>query len=657
MDHTPPQSRQETAAVASLSAYRALAAELEAAPVVARPGAARADDGPPEPPPHDGPGDDRGDPHDLPPPRDPDSPIGGGRGRSEIWDGCPVIPLGVSGEFSWYLDVLGQLRAVKKHELQTMLHLFGGNTRLLAMHYPQYDKDGAPKANRFDQLTLSAAMMAACDRLGVWSPTGRVRGPGAWVDDDGGLILHAGDEVLIEGAWQPPGVYGGRVYPAADPVPRPAPPSPREGDPGREALDLIETWNWRRRYIDTVLMLGLACAMMMCGALDWRPVGWLTGDAATGKSTLQKFLLLLLGGEGGLLQAADATEAGIRSVVGYSSLPVAIDELEPDKDNPRKVAAVIELARRAASGGQIFRGSTDQKGHQSNATSAFLFSSILVPPMPAQDRSRLILLDLERIDPDAPRLKLDARACRRIGAQLRRRLLDGWPTWAERLELWRAALAEHGQTGRGADNYATVLAMADMALHPALPDREAMGGWAHKLGRAATEDSVEVGSNADDMLVWLLGQEFDVYRRGEKFNIAQWLMCAAGLPGAPHGLLDTGETDPVRRAEQANAKLAKVGLRVYGTGQAAQLFVAQSPLPGLCDLFEGSMWAGGVWAQATRRLPGATPVKHPATLAGQRTRGTMIPFASIPGLTWFPMDRDAPAPTPPRTPPEMEEFA
>jgi hypothetical protein len=553
-----------------------------------------------------------------------------GRPRGEIFRDCPVVPLGVYGDVSYYLDRLGQLRAIDNHSLDKIRHVFGGDVRLLSMHFPQYDKDGDKKPGKFDQASAAAVMTEASAERGVWSPVGRVRGAGAWADDDGSLIYHAGDEVLIGGRWLRPGVYAGHVYPASDPVPRPAPTA--RGDAAGEALALISTWAWRRPDIDPQLALGVACAQMMGGALDWRPVGWLTGDAATGKSTFQKFLLWLHGGEAGLLQAADATEAGIRSVVGYSSLPVAVDELEPDKDNPRKVKAVIELARRAASGGQIFRGGADQKGHQSNAQSAFLFSSILVPPMPAQDRSRLILLDLNQLPPDAPKISLDPRKWRGVGAQIRRALIEGWPTWPARLELWRATLARHGQTGRGADNFATVLAMADMAMRSDMPGADELNAWARKVSHASTEDALEVGSNADDMLMRLMGQPLDVWRRGRKFTVGQWVAMAARMPGARDAI---DEATP----DTANQFLAPYGLRVRGRGSEAALCIANRPLALLSELFKDSPWAEGVWSQAARRLPGAkaTPPLH---FAGASSRAWEVPLAGIPGLLQFPADRD-----------------
>lgn len=584
---------------------------------------------------------DRDDTAEPPPPRP-------GRPWGEIWEGCPVRALGVFGDVSWYLDVTGQLRGIDNHTNQKMLHLFGGRLGLLASQFPQFDKEGVPKPRAFNALHLSSAMIEACEERGVWSPTNKVRGPGSWTDEDGRLVIHAGDQVLIGGEWHPPGIFDGFVYPASDCAPRPA-EGEGNADAPRALLDLLATWAWRRPDTDPQLMLGLILAQMLGGALEWRPVGWITGDAATGKSTLQALLLHVHGGTTGLLQAADATDAGIRSVVGYSSLPVAIDELEPDADNPKKVKSVVELARRASSGAQIFRGSSDQKGHQSNAYSCFLFSSILVPPMPSQDRSRLILLDLDRIPEGARKIRLEPRKLRAIGAELRALLLSRWQEWPERLEAWRAALAEEGQTGRGADNYGTALALADLALNPGPLSQDVLRGWASKLGHAITEDAVEVGSNAEDMLTHLLSQPLDVWRRGQKHTVAEWLMYAGRVDGAPETL---GElSDP----GHANRLLAGFGLRVRGRGEAAELMIATKQLQGLMDLFRETQWASGAWSQAARRLPGAE-ASVPVKLNGITTRATVVPFRAIPGLLGLPAD-PAPVTSAPQTPDDMEDFA
>lgn len=582
-----------------------------------------------------------------------------GRPLGEIWEGCPVRPLGVNGEISWYLDRHSQLRGVDNHTAQKILHLFGDKIAALCLNFPTYGKEGARRPNRFDQTAASMAMIAACSERGLFNPDGAVRGVGAWSTDDGGLIYHTGDRLVTAEGSEDPGEIDGKIYPAYPAIPSPTPVAGR-GDPAQDLLGTVSTWSFGRPDVDPMLTLGMVGCQFLGGALAWRPAFWFTGDKASGKSTLQE-LIKWLHGDKGLVQSNDPTKSGITSRLGHSSLPVALDELEPGDEGSSKERDIIVLARVASSGGQWLRGTADQKGASGNVYSTFMFSSILIPgSMQAQDRSRLITFNLFPPPKDAPKPVIDPRTWKARGAALKRVLIDRWPSWAERLQLWREALARHDLTGRNGDNWATCLAMADMALTAELPKDDYLDSWARKIAFAAMAETAEIGSNSEDMLQHLIGQPFDVFRRGELWNVSHWLMTAGELPGAPSELVavDGGLQDSVARSEaarRANEKLAKIGLRVRGTGAAAELFIPNKPIPGLCKLFEHSQWANGVWSQAARRVPGAKITDSPLKLAGQQSRGVYLPFSSIAGLLSFPMDRAPVQPVPP-TPLDHEDF-
>lgn len=592
------------------------------------------------------------DPEPAPPPRPAEGQDGSSgkppRPRGEIWDGCPVRPLGVNGKTSYYLDIHGQMRAVEKHDQQTIMHLFGHMIPRLFLNFPQWDaKAEAPKKGRFDANNAAAAMIQACSERGLFDPDGAVRGVGAWVDDDGRLVYHTGDALLVAGKAQRPSDHQGRIYPAYPPIPHPA--DRADSDAAAKVLERLSTWRWTRPEIDPVVMLGYVCAQMMGGALAWRPTIWITGPRAAGKSSLQSLMLHLHGGEKGLIQSNDATKSGLTSRIGHSSLPVALDELEPGDERSTKEKDIITLARVASSGGQWYRGSADQKGAGGNVYSTFLFSSILIPgQLNTADLSRLIMLNLEPFEEGTKAPILRADQWRKAGAVLKRTLIDRWPSWAERLDLWREAFGEHGIGGRNADNWATILAMADMAQNAALPSADVLAGWAAKVAGWIRADVDEIGTDADEMLLHLLTKPYDIYRRGEQFTIAQWLMAAASLPGAPRALFgsDTPD-DKAELAKMCNDKLAKAGLRVIGTGAEAWLFIAAKKIGGLEELFARSQWAGGAWAQSAARVKGAKSGRAvaPRKLLGIQTRGVEVPFTSMPGLMAFPADRVAsPAP-------------
>lgn len=608
------------------------------------------DDPPPDDPGDPGPAPDAGPPDPGAPPAPPGKPE---RPYGEIWEGCPVKPLGVNGGTYFYLDALGQLRGVVRHDAQAILMLFGRLIPRLCWHFPRWIKDPATddlrrKDNAFDQTLAAMAMIAACSEKGLFDPEGTVRGTGAWSDDDGNLVYHLGDRMIVGGAERAPDTHHGRIYPAYPPIPHPAPPGKVTGDPVSDLLDVLETWHWTRPDLDPEIMLGMIGIQAFGGALDWRPAFWVTGGAGTGKSGLQRLLLHLHGGDKGLVQSTDPTARGIASMLQQSTLPVALDELEPGDAGSHKERDIIQTARVAASGGRWIRGSSDQKGASGQLRSTFLFSSIIIPGvLKSQDLQRIITLTLQPFEADARPPDLRAETWRKRGAQIRRLIIDRWPSWAERLELWRVACAAEGVTGRDADNWAATFAMAQLMRSDEMPSADEMAGAARKIARCIAQGADERGGDHDEMLTHLLTQEFDVFRRGERFTVAQWVQVAAGSPGAPPGLLGDYSDDPHGRrdrASAANRALAKAMLRVVANGRdTPALFIGNKPVGPLAALFADSQWAGGAWAQSAARVPGATRSDVVRTLAGVGSRGWEIPLASIAGIM------DGPDDTPVRT--------
>ena len=575
---------------------------------------------------------------------------GGDRPRGEIWKGCPVKPLGYLGPVYYYLDPLGQLRSLTKHDAQNIMMLFAGKLPRLYFAFPKMvaDKKGGVyrKPEHFEHQLACSAMITACGERGLFNPEGAVRGVGAWTDDDGALVYHTGDKILIGAQALDPDQHQGKIYPAYPAIPHPA--TAVKSDAVNQLLDTAQTWAWERPDIDPFICLGLFGVQALGGALAWRPAFWLTAERAAGKSAFQEWLKHLHGPKG-LIQSTDTTKSGITSQIGHSSLPVALDELEPSDEGSGKEKAIIELMRIASSGGQWLRGSADQKGASGNVYSSFMASSILIPgALKAQDRSRLVILSLKALPENTPPLKLRADTWRARGAAIKRLLIDRWPTWTTRLDMWREAFEPHGISGRNADNYATVLAMAQMAQSADLPTPEELAGWTAKVAAHVRSSIDEIGSDATDIVTHLLSQQFDPFRRGERLTIAAWIKAAGWRPRAGRRLFrdkDSGddayvadqETQSVLadHAKKANNSLASVGLRVIGTPEAPELFIATAQLQGLKDLFERSAWNHGGWSQSLKRVKGAYSPKASRFMDGHQTKGTVIPFSSMPGLLAF----------------------
>lgn len=595
-------------------------------------------------------------PDDAPPPPE-DAPVDQGgqrravdRPRGEIWKGCPVKPLGYLGATYFYLDPLGQLRGLTKHDAQNIMMLFAGKLPRLYHAFPKMvaDKKGGiyRKPEHFEHQLACSAMITACGERGLFNPEGAVRGVGAWTDDDGNLVYHTGDAVLIGRDTHDPAMHQGKIYPAYPAIPHPA--DTVKDNVADMLLETFGCWNWARPDIDPMLCLGMVGVQFLGGALAWRPTFWNTGPRAAGKSSFQS-LLKHLHGPGGLIQSTDATKSGITSRVGHSSLPVALDELEPGDEGSGKEKAIIELARVASSGGEWMRGSADQKGASGNVYSPFFFSSILIPgALKSQDLSRLVILSLQPLAEDAAPLNLRPETWRKRGAAIKRLLIDRWPSWQARYDLWREAFADHQISGRNADNYATILAMAQMAQSADMPTAEELSGWTAKVARHVRGTVDEIGSDADEVITHLLSQQFDPFRRGERLTIAAWIKAAGWRPRAGRrlfGAQQAGDDSYVAdqedkgtladHAKKANNSLASVGVRVIGTPEAPVLFVATKQLQGLKDLFQRSQWSSGAWTQSLQRIKDARSNCGPRYLDGQQTKGTEIPFSSMPGLLAF----------------------
>ena len=126
------------------------------------------------------------------------------------------------------------------------------------------------------------SLIRGCERAGVYD-TARIRGRGAWWDEDG-AVLHLGDRLVIGGISTPimeakPGRY---IYEASSPmsVETARPLSFKEAN---EIVKICERISWDRP-ISARLLAGFITLAPVCGALPWRPHIWITGPAGSGKA-------------------------------------------------------------------------------------------------------------------------------------------------------------------------------------------------------------------------------------------------------------------------------------------------------------------------------------------------------------------------------------
>jgi hypothetical protein len=548
--------------------------------------------------------------------------------ESRLPPGCPVVPLGIHGDLVFYLDELRQLRDLKaeKHSRLNVQALFGRQSDLLYVYWPrkaQNKTTGAWETTAWRPELAAEALMGAAADKGVWSPQDRVRGAGAWIGPDGELVWHCGNKILVmptggKGAprAEEPGVLADLVYPAAPAIPHPHPeaqPAAERG-PAQKILDHLESWNWRRGETDAYLLLGWIGAGMLGAALHWRPVCWITGGRGTGKSSLQDVIRWLMGSSG-LLQSADATPAAIRQTLKFSSLPVAIDEAEPDEGGSKTLAGLVTLARIAASGASGHRGGSDHQAAQFTLRSCLLFSSILMPPLLPQDRSRMAILELDELPQGSAPPPLTEREIGELGRRLRRRLADQWPRFAVTWGLYRDAMRRGGHSARGQDVFGTLLAVADLLLFDQTPDAGGLEAWALKLAAASLAELEGDVTDESACLNHLMSTTWESPHDRRRMTLGRWVSIAAEHI--------SGECLP----EVAQKLLMEAGLKVVTQGGERWLAVANMHR-GLSRIYDGTQWAArpgamGGWVQALRRLPHEVPKK--ALWFGVTAKGTLLP--------------------------------
>lgn len=423
---------------------------------------------------------------------------------------CPVTPLGklgnVTGTLYFFLDTLGEIVALGENAGKgNIASLFSGRPAYLEWAWPRL---AAPK-RKGDPWTVKGweadearnDLFAACAYMGTFDIEDQVRGRGAWRDDNGALILHAGDAVWIDGKWKPPGSHGRFIYPGRPKIGRPSRDfQPQgEGSPGDVLLQGLRSWTWERPELDPRLALGWVMTAMVGGALEQRPVAYVVGTEGAGKSTLQKLFRLLM--NGALLATSNTTQAGIYQKVKQDSVAVLVDEMEA-KEDTRTTDKILELARVAYSGDKMQRGGKDGVGQEFSVNSSFLMSSIAMPPVDAQDASRMAVLMLrERVfTPGAADVLKslglrDAKKVQEIGRQLLRRMVQ-WMTmegnrtkWDGLIEVFKAALAQAGHSDRSADTFGTLAAACHAAMRDTMPDKAELDEWKGLLNAATLEET------------------------------------------------------------------------------------------------------------------------------------------------------------------------
>lgn len=399
---------------------------------------------------------------------------------------CPVKPLGVKEGVYYFLDLHGQLIAYDPGKMgQSHIRaIFAPDTDWLNRHFPQFSQNGTWKG--FQAQFAQEALFNAAAAKGVFDAREKVRGLGCWRGPNGELVQHLGNVIRIDGEEHKPGEIGEFVYPGRPKLLPPIVEGPRE-EGVRTAAETVlmdfGSWSWARGETDARLLLGWIGCAILGAALEWRPMVFITGDAGTGKSTLQERLKMMLPGR--MASTVDASPAALRQIINQDAIGVSFDEIEADMLSDQS-QNVMKLARVAASGGTVFRGGKDHNAAEFSLRGCFAFSAIVPPSMRQQDMQRLTFLRLYQL-PKGQKLERWTQAdARLIGQKLAGRVVSQFHRWDETLSVYEQALMEKGgHNQRGARQFGTLLAAADLMLHDSAPALDVAEGLIRGLERDA----------------------------------------------------------------------------------------------------------------------------------------------------------------------------
>jgi hypothetical protein len=541
--------------------------------------------------------------------------------------GCPVNVLGLNGMTLYLTDTSGQLIALTAAEIskKSLSHLFAGAGYYLEWAWPRWAaKGGVTRGVDVDD--AHQCLLNAARRRGVFDPASKVRGRGGWRDDYGAFIWHAGDTLCtLDRSGRKmqllrTGRRDGHFYERRENVitPWPEPVGPDNSPAGALMADL-STWRMQRETVDPLFVLGWIACAFMGAALKERPHVLLTGGFGVGKTTLQNLVQAHMGDV--MHRTGNTTAAGLYQRFGNDCLPVQLDEFEAAAD-PRKGQAIVELARVAFSGDDMFRGGADHKGVSFQVRAAFIMSGIQPPPLGDQDKSRVAEVSLSRLDANAVMKAGRVVDAETAGRKILRQVMDGFAGFDALREDWREALRSAGLTARNQDTYGTLLAGAQMLL-----GAEGLGQWnvdvtePQRVGalvaEATAQDRAETRDNWEKCLDKLFDFVIDAWREGERPTIGTALEA---------WMRADNETVPGEAIDKARKQLALVGLGgreewffVSDKGRRCRRFlmVPVGAESSVAKIYAGTVWANGGWAGALKQAPKDVVLRGAVTFAGE----------------------------------------
>jgi hypothetical protein len=464
------------------------------------------------------------------------------------------------------------------------------------------------------------ALIRKAEAAGVYD-TSRIRGRGAWWDSER-AVLHLGDRVIVDdrsySIFEAPSKR--YIYEAAPPMPieLDSPLDVAEANVVAQICDLI---SWERP-ISARLLAGWIAVAPICGAVDWRPHVWITGQAGSGKSWVIDKIVRRLLGDMGLAVQSETTEAGLRQTLGHDARPIVFDEIEgEDLRAQQRIQNVLALARQASSetGAVIIKGSPLGIAKTYRIRSCFAFSSIGVGLEAHADQTRVAVLTI-RPDGSADRFsRLASLTADTLSDLYVRRFLARSvrmaPVIRANARVFAAAGAAVIGSQRLGDQVGALLAGAYSLFNDGPITAQDAQAWVAKQDWSEQKDLTASADEARCLQrilerVVRVQDKYGVFER----SVAELILVAAC------------KREDTVTMDAAISHLLRLGIRV-DRGDDLDVFLISSTHDAISRMLEGTPWVRN-WGRLLRRLP-AAEATAPTRFAGVRARAVSIPLSVL----------------------------
>lgn len=355
--------------------------------------------------------------------------------------------------------------------------------------------------------------------------------------------------------------------------------------------DYFSAWKYAHQDESPALLAGLVLATWIQTAWPWRPQVALSGQSASGKSSMFNFLNGIFGRL--CIKSSGPTAAGLRQAVGNTASIVLADEMEDSRDRPK----FFEMLRSSGAGDQIIRGSASHKVQSFGLQHIVWIGSTETGLRKEADLNRFIKIEmvkpprnesgsLPQLAPDVLRsfgvkTLVVAMKCFERASQLLRMFVEGKHTHHDR---------------RITESFGVPISMFSAAM--GIDDETAVDFFVRTISTMSGDEEIE--SNQEDLMDVIMSSLIKVDKEDESVSMA------------------LSRVDYNHSSEVA---LSNAGVRKCDDG----LFIVPKTVERM--LLRGTEYQNKSTREILKRLPGSTSKNR--RLNGVQYKGVLIPMPDL----------------------------